>query len=505
MPPDSPYRAHNAGSSFQQDSTRMKQITNRLLLVVSLFLLGTPVVPPPIGAIEPLWEEAADLRAAKSYAAAVEIYEQLAALSPEDSQALLAIGEIYLVQRRWPLAEDALNRALARHAENAAALARLATARWEQGDRQRAVLLWESALTLWPTEVRQSGQESGLSDSRIRLALAYLDMERPADAQAMLHHEVADSDDPAAHLYLAMLQSISNPAGARHELEAITNTEPQAVVAVRDYLFEALDKAGIADTAAEEAKVMGLAFVQIGEWQLARMALERTLLLDPIDAEAMAFLGHAEAQLGRPAFTHLAGAIESRPDWPLGHYLLGLYYLRQGAYEFAVEEFQATLRLDPGNAQALADLARAYMGTGQYLEAEEALVGAAESAPDDLTFHSALVRFYADHTYQVTDRGLAAARAAADLAPEDPKIRDMLGWMYFLAGDPAKARLHLESALRLDPELTSTHYHLGVLRNALGEEEAARFAFLRAIDLDTDGFYRSQAQKILRDMTQAGQ
>jgi tetratricopeptide (TPR) repeat protein len=505
MPPDGPYRAHNMGSSLRQNSARIKQITNRLLLVISLVLLGTSVAPPPIGAIEPLWEEAADLRAAKSYAAAVEIYEQLAALSPEDPQALLVIGEIYLAQRRWLLAEDALNRALARDAENAEALAKLATARWEQGDRQRAVLLWESALSLWPSGVRQSGQESDLSDSRIRLALAYLDMERPADAQAMLHHEVVDSDDPAAHFYLAIMQAISNPAGARRELEAITNNEPATVVAVRDYLLEALDKAGAADNEAQAAKAMGLAFVQIGEWQVARMALERALLLDPTDAEAMAFLGHAETQLGRPAFTHLAGAIESRPDWPLGHYLLGLYYLKQGAYEFAAEEFQATLRLDPGNAQALADLARAYVGKGQYLEAEEALAGAAESAPDDLTFHFALVRFYADHTYQVTDRGLAVARAAAELAPEDPKIRDMLGWMYFLAGDPAKARLHLESALRLDPELTSTHYHLGVVRNALGDEEAARFALSRAIDLDTDGFYRSQAQKILRDMTQTGQ
>lgn len=483
----------------------MKQITSRLLLVVLLVLLGMPIVPPPIGAIEPLWGEAADLRAIKSYAAAVEIYEQIAALAPEDPEALLVIGEIYLTRRQWPLAEDAFNRALARDGENTEALTGLATARWKQGDRQRAIALWESALTHWPNGASQSKQEADLSDIRVRLALAYMDTERPTDAEAMLHDEVADSDNPAAHLYLAMMQAIDDPTGARRELEATTNNGPPAVVAVRDYLFEALDRAEAADTAAKEAKSMGLAFVQIGEWQLARMALERALLLDPTDAEAMAFLGHTEAQLERPAFAHLAGAVASQPDWPLGHYLLGLYYLKQEAYQFAAEEFRATLRLDPGNARALADLARAYVGQGQYLNAEEALAEAAKSAPDDLTFHSALVRFYADHTFQVTDRGLAAARAAADLAPEDPQVRDMLGWMYFLAGDPAKARLHLESALRLNPELASTHYHLGVLRKAMGEEEAARFAFLRAIDLDTDGFYRSQAQKALRDMAQARQ
>jgi tetratricopeptide (TPR) repeat protein len=496
MPLDSQHPANDVGSSTQRKSSGIRQVTSKLFLMVVLILAGTPVVPPPTGATDLLWKEADDLRAGKSYASAIEAYEQIAALSPNDPEALLAIGEIYLYQRRWPLAEDVFNRALARNGKNAKAMSGLATARWEQGDRQRAVSLWETALSLGKAD-------SDLSDIQVHLALAYLDMDRPAEAEAILRDELASRSNPAAHLYLGMMRAIDDPSSARRELKSITNNQSPAMISTRDYLLESLDVAETAGTAAGQAKSMGVAFVQIGEWQLARAALERALQLDPTDAEAAAFLGHAESQLGRPAFTNLAMAVESQPDWPLGHYLLGLFYLNQEAYEFAVEEFKATLRLDPGNAQALADLARAYVGLGHYLEAEEALTRAAKSAPEDLTFHAALVRFYADHTYQVTDRGLAAARAAADLAPEDPQIRDMLGWMHFLAGDPAKARLHLESALGLDPELASAHYHMGVLRNALGEEEAARFAFLRAIDLDTEGVYRRQAQKFLHDMAQA--
>jgi len=482
----------------------LKRLPNRLLLALLLVLLGMPAVWPPIGAIEPLWAESADLRALKSYAAAIEGYEQIAMLAPHNPEPLVAVGEIYLAQNRWALAEDAFNRALARDGENATALAGLATTRWEQGDRLRAVRLWEAALGRAPTDTTQSDQEHDRSAIRLRLALAYLDTDRLADAEGMFRREVAHSDHPAAHLYLAMMQATEQPSGARRELEAIADDGPPAVVAARDYLLQAIEEFEAANTGAEGAKSMGLAFVQIEEWQLARAALEQALMLDPSDAEAMAFLGHTEAQLGRPAFTHLAGAVESSSDWPLGHYLLGLYYLKQEAYEFAVEEFHAALRLDPGNAQALADLARAYVDQGQYLDAEQALVKAVESAPEDLVFHSALVRFYADHTFRVTDRGLAAARSAVELAPDDPQVRDMLGWMYFLAGDPAQARLHLESALRLDLELASAHYHLGILHDALGDEEAAQFALLRAIDLDTGGFYRSQAQKALRDMAQTG-
>ncbi len=466
----------------------VRWVLNRGVLLVLFGLLGAvPTVPPPVGAIAPLWAEAADLRSLKSYAAAVEIYEQIAALSPRDPEPLLAVGEIYLAQHRWPLAEDAFNRALVRDGGNGRALAGLASARWEQGDPLRAVSLWETALT----------QNPNLPGVHVRLALAYLDLGRLADAEATLRRELVRFDDPVAHLYLAMIRSLADADGARRELAAIPDDGPPSVAAARDYLWAALDGAETAGSAAGAARSLGLAFAQIEEWSLARVALARALTLNPTDAETMAFLGHAEAQLGRPAFAHLSAAVAARPDWPLAHYLLGLYYLQQEVYEFAVEEFRVTLRLDPGNAQAQADLARAYVGLGQYLAAEEALMGAVESAPDDLTFRLALARFYADHTFRVADRGLAAAQAAADLAPDNPQARDLLGWMYFLAGDPERARLHLDSALRLDPELVSAHYHLGVVRDALGEEEAARFAFSRVVDLDTDGFYRDRAQKLM--------
>jgi tetratricopeptide (TPR) repeat protein len=458
-----------------------------------------PSTPPPVGAIQPLWTQASHLKALKSYAAAVEVYEQIADLKPQDSEPFLAIGDIYLVQHRWILAEDAFNRALARDGENVHALDGLATARWEQGDQPGAITLWETVLARRSTSYPRP--ESKLSPIRIRLALAYLDTDRPAEAQATFHRELTHADNPVAHLYLAMIEALDDAKGARRELEAIPDDASPAVIDARDYMLTALDQAEAADTAAGAAKSLGLALVQIEEWQLAHAALERALMLEPSDAEAMAFLGHTQSQLGRPAFSRLSASVQARPDWPLGHYLLGLYFLKQGAYRSAADEFLATLQLDPGNAQAQVDLARAYVGLRDYLTAEQALVEAVESEPDDLTFHLALVRFYADHTLGVTDRGLAAAQVAADLAPEDPQVYDLLGWMYLLAGDPSLARSHLENALQLEPELVSAHYHLGVLYNALGREEEARTAFSRAIDLDTEGFYRDHAQRALREMS----
>jgi tetratricopeptide (TPR) repeat protein len=462
-------------------------------LVGLLGMAGVLAVPAPGGAIPPLWAKAADLRALKSYTAAAGVYEQIAALSPGDPAPLLAMGEIFLAQHRWLLAEDAFNRALARAGDDPNALAGLAAACWGKGDRQRAVRLWEAALAHKP-------------DVRVRLALAYLDLNRPGDAETLLRATVAAqgqspaADVTTAHLYLAMLQAADDRAGARRELITIPDDGPAASVAMRDYLLSALDGADKAGSPAKEAKVLGLALAQIDEWQLARAALERALALDPSDAETMAFLGHVEAQLGRPALAHLSAGVAARPDWPAGHHLLALYYLKQEVYGLAADELQTALRLDPGNRQARLDLARAEVGLGQYVTAEETLMEAVKAAPKDLATHLALVRFYADHAFRVSDRGLAAAKVAADLAPDNAEVHDLLGWMYFLAGDPQPARLHLQNALRLDPASASAAYHLGLLYNALGEKEAARFAFMRAVDLDSEGFYRDRSQIALREM-----
>jgi tetratricopeptide (TPR) repeat protein len=476
----------------------MRWIIDRLLLVLTLCLLGMPGTTAPVGAIQPLWAEAARLHSDQYDSAAIDIYEQIASVSPQDPAPLLAAGEIYLTQRRWALAEDAFNRALARNGGDASGLAGLAESRWNQGDLQKALSLWEAALAA--CDAGYNDRQGVCSGIHVRLALGYLDMQRWDDAEAMLRQGLARRHNPAAHLYLAMIQAVGDTRAARQELAAIADTGPSWLVEGRDYLRATLDQAGESGSAAETAKLLGIAYVQIEEWQLAGLALRRALRLDPEDAETMAFLGYTQAQLNQPAFDHLAGAVQARPDWPLGHYLLGLYYLKQGAYEFAAEEFRVTLRLDPGNAQAQVDLARAYVGLGQYLDAEEALVRAVQSAPRDLTFHLALVRFYADHAYNITGRGLDAAQKAADLAPDNAQVRDMLGWMYFLAGDPDQARLHLESALHLDPGLASTYYHLGMLNRALGRDEEARSALLRVLDLDTDGFYRDQALTALREM-----
>jgi tetratricopeptide (TPR) repeat protein len=455
--------------------------------------------PAPVGAVAALWQVAGELQVLRSYAAADEAYEQIASLDPADPAPLLAIGRIYLAQRRYPAAEDAFNRALAREMGCALAWDGLAAAAWERRDVSRAREYWQTALAYQPN----------LMPARQGLALVYLEQGRRAEAETILRQgleqdfagrpgarQTVDEID-SARLLLAMMLAVQNPDESRRQLEAIGAVTSATIQAQRDYVMDALDRAMAADSAAGAAKRLGLAFIQVEMWTLARAAFERTLALDATDAEAMAFLGHAEAQLGLPAWEHLAGAVAARPDWPLGHYLFGLYLARQNRLDGAVQEFQTTLRLDPGNMRAQLDLAHTFVSMGQYLAAEASFKAAVTDSPRELAAHLALARFYADRSWRVVEGGLPAARAAADLAPQDPQVRDLLGWMYLLAGDLPSARLHLLSAHQLAPDKASTSYHLGLLYRALGWQEMAHFALLRAADLTDDPSMRDRAQAAL--------
>jgi Tfp pilus assembly protein PilF len=459
------------------------------IAVLLAALLCARAAPPPEGAVAALWQAAADLRAVGSFTGAADAYERIASLTPGDPAPLVEIGAIYLSQRRWLLAADAFNRALARRADLAPAWTGLAAAEWEQGNRTQAAAHWETALR----------REPGLPAARLGLAHAHL---QQGETDAAVEHLRAAADvvagSPAssraeAGLLLAAVLAPDDPSGARAALAAIPDDVPPETLARRNYLVAALDRAEAAASPAAAAKTVGLALAQAELWPPACAALARAAAFDLADFETLAFWGYAEGALGRPALRHLNAAVYLNPDHPLPRHLRGLHYLRQNLAPLAVSELTVAAQLDPGNAQAHLDLGRAYVMWRDYAKAEAAYAAAAAAAPHDLRILLARARFYADAGWGVADRGLAAAQAAVELAPQDARARDLLGWMYYLAGDLPQARLHLLSALVLDPQQASTYFHLGELYARQGWPEMAAAAWARAVDLDTEGDIRPRA------------
>ena len=496
-----------AASSLVKCVRQRLPLRTATVVICVLTMLVVRADPPPQGAVKMLWRAAEELHALKSYNGAVQTYEQIAALLPAESAPLVAIGHIYLAQQRWPLAVDAFNRALARHIDDATAWAGLASASWAQNEITTAATYWQAALRHRPD----------LMSARLGLALALLYEGHLDEASETLEAGLAllHPDSPSwssqldaiatAYLLRGATLALDSPTGARRELSRIPEDAHAAIRDQRDRLLAALNDAVTLRSPAQAAKHIGLVMMEIELWPLARLALTRACALQPNDAEAVASLGRIEAMMrfDRPAWEHLSTAVVLRPEWSLARLWLGAYCHRKGLLHLAIMQLRTAVALEPTNTEALLELSRAYIDQGNYAQAEQTLLTAVAQAPQDLNIRLALARFYADSLWRIADRGLAAAQTAAQMAPQNAAARDLLGWMYLLAGDLAQARLHLLSALTLDPEQASTYYHLGRLYLVLGFEEHARSAFWRVVDLDSTGQLRVRALDLLSMLSES--
>ena len=84
------------------------------------------------------------------------------------------------------------------------------------------------------------------------------------------------------------------------------------------------------------------------------------------------------------------------------------------------------------------------------------------------------------------DEAYDFALKARDFAPQHPNIADTLGWICFRKREYPRALLLLqESALAL-PSQPEVQFHFGMANYAMGNEEPARGAFRRSLELASE-------------------
>ena len=97
-------------------------------------------------------------------------------------------------------------------------------------------------------------------------------------------------------------------------------------------------------------------------------------------------------------------------------------------------------------------------------------------------------------------RLLEQAQFLRRVAPNDPRVLDMLGCVYFRMGDLHSSRRHFEDALRLDPAYARATTNLGILEFASGDLVAASQLFASAIEANPAEYqaYRYAAEVATR-------
>ena len=112
---------------------------------------GSSCVPKPQAApLTNFMARAEPLIAERRYSEAAIMLDEAAQAHPKDPLPLLKLGQIYLTQHRWLLAEDAFNRALACDPRHPLAMAGLAETLYNQGRLTEALKLWQEVTTIKP-------------------------------------------------------------------------------------------------------------------------------------------------------------------------------------------------------------------------------------------------------------------------------------------------------------------------------------------------------------------
>ena len=434
-----------------------------------------------------LLQQGAYFEAHKEYTRAIAAYEQASELRPQVTSHL-RIGEIYLTQGRYELAEEKFQEAhrLDPKEEALLGLGSVAAAR---GDEEEAMERWKEVLTL----------DESNGEAHYRLGRAYIGRSLWSSAQEELE-KAARYGDGEARFYLGLLLAREDRELAVLQLEEVVEREAALtegaaeVISILEGLMRAEDEASVA------AK-LGHMYLGSGLLALAQEQLDKAISLDPEQHLARSYLGYALWSLGEyeEARGVLREALRLDPRSPLNYYFLALLHRSRGYSEVALLEFQKALRLDPENAAICAEMASTYLEKRDYLAAREWYRAAVERAPREVKFHLLRAEFHLGHLLWL-EEGVDAAQMAVALDPENAMSWDLLGWGQYLTKRLEEARGSLERAIALNPDLASAYYHLGLTYAQEGLDDMARWAYERAIDLDTEDLYRERAQKALQEL-----
>ncbi|MGC8524975.1 MAG: tetratricopeptide repeat protein [Acidibrevibacterium sp.] len=354
-----------------------------------------------------------------------------------------------------------------------------------EGRNDEAIPHFEQALRLSP----QSGYgHVSFSHSLTALGRYAEALAKAEAAAAILADDPEELPNVLEHLGHCLLNA-GEPAQAEVNFRAALTLAPN-----RSSLYRALSSSLDREGRREEANAI----------------IQDLIALDPLDYEAEAHLGHMFAAQGKIEASEQAFrrslAINPRQAGTLGaisHSLAGL-----GRREEAIEKARASLALNPHDARVQAHLGRLLSEAGEHSAAIAAHRAALALEPENADFQHWLAealarqerfqtasaaegdmlrregeRYFHEGKFAEAEHAFRAALAHDD---RDPNWHWWLSASLDLQGRKADAAAAAEEAARRAPSEARYWEHLGHMRAAAGEIEAAKAAFSRACEIEPD-------------------
>ncbi len=229
---------------------------------------------------------------------------------------------------------------------------------------------------------------------------------------------------------------------------------------------------------------LGVEMRNAGQVQEAKTMFENALRIDPNFTAAMGQLGNLhvtlaanhvpqfDAQVGRQLLSQAVQHVSSLTDKE--KYTILAYHAQwvENDREKAAGYYKALLAIYPGNAATYSNLAWDYSLLGRY---EESIAAAKESIRVDQRFLPGYLNLAAVQLYQLGD-----AKSALETCREGLKVdshwafgHDCMGWALLGMGEWAQAEAAFEKAVMFNPRSTLSRYRLSHAQRLQGHYQQA--------------------------------
>ena len=399
---------------------------------------------------------------------AEQLLKDLVTEKTDSAQAHLVLGGAYQAQDRYPEAITEYNRALDISPDSRVAKLSLGVALREAGDAQAGLKQIEEV----------AAANSDWAPGQYYLALTLAGMGRLDDAQAHLENAVKLNDKSFAYrqqlgeLYLQAGKPVA-AAAVFEELSKWPDAGPRVFQALGTSYQRAnnLPKAQAAyETMAKRFPKDPSSFLSLGSYYAylqkyseAGTTLEKGLALAPDDPGLLKAMSGVELRQGKikDAVASAERLVAARPeDMQERFYLATLYELDHNA-DKAAQAYQYILQKDGKNVGSLNNLAVIEARKGELQEA------------------------------------LKLSRKAHDLAPDAAEVADTHGWILYQSGNATEAATVLRRAVGREPRDPAIYYHLAVVENALGHDEAAKSNLQAALTMKVPFKEQDAARQLL--------
>jgi len=235
--------------------------------------------------------------------------------------------------------------------------------------------------------------------------------------------------------------------------------------------------------------------------EAALSRLQKQIALAPGSGEMHMLLGEVHRVQGDLAGAEGAylRALELQPRLVAAHLKLGELYAQQGNNDQALARLEAALRVNPRDITTLMASGIVYEQRGDFARAQDAYEKALSVNPRFAPAANNLA-YLLNSRGGDKDRALQLAQMAKEVAPDEPRFSDTLGWILYSRGVYQRAHALLKESAAGLPENPVIQYHLGMAALKIGDRETARKSLAAAAASPKSFAGKQEAREALRQL-----